>query len=122
MVWNCLWGGALGVLVAATLEWDTERALGVLPLLAVGLIEETAKLLFPLLYLVCWRFRSELAGFLFSLAREMVFAALERLGYGFTALIASRGNVGLAEFVLLVRGLLSPAGHAAWTALVTSTP
>lgn len=27
----------------------------------------------------------------------------------------------MAEFVLLVRGLLSPAGHAAWTALVAST-
>jgi len=121
IVWNFLWGGALGVAVASTLEYDTYRALGVLPLLAVGFIEEAAKLLVPFVFFLRWRYRSEMAGLLFGLASGMGFAALETLGYGFTALIASRGNVGLAEFVLLVRGFLSPAGHAAWTALITAT-
>lgn len=121
VVWNFLWGGALGVIVAGTLEYDTYRALGVLPLLAVGFIEESAKLLVPIVFFLSWRYRSEMAGLLFGLASGMGFASLETLGYGFTALLASRGNVGLAEFVLLVRGLLSPAGHAAWTALVAST-
>lgn len=121
VVWNFLWGGALGVIVAGTLEYDTYRALGFLPLLAVGVIEESAKLLVPLLFFLRWRYRSEIAGLLFGLASGMGFAALETLGYGFTALIASRGNVGFAEFVLLVRGFLSPAGHAALTALVTAT-
>ncbi len=121
VVWNFLWGGALGVIIAGTLEYDTYRALGFLPLLLVGMIEESAKLLVPFLFFLRWRYRSEMAGLLFGLASGMGFAALETLGYGFTALIASRGNVGLAEFVLLVRGLLSPAGHAAWTALITAT-
>jgi len=121
VVWNFLWGGALGVIIAGTLEYDTYRTLGFLPLLAVGLIEETAKLIVPLVFFLLWRYRSEMAGLLFGLASGMGFAALETLGYGFTALLASRGNIGLAEFVLLVRGFLSPAGHAAWTALVTAT-
>ena len=121
VVWNFLWGGALGVIIAGTLEYDTYRTLGFLPLLAVGLIEETAKLIVPLVFFLRWRYRSEMAGLLFGLASGMGFAALETLGYGFTALLASRGNIGLAEFVLLVRGFLSPAGHAAWTALVTAT-
>jgi hypothetical protein len=30
---------------------------------------------------------------------------------------ASGGNVGAAEQTLFIRGLLSPAGHAAWTGL-----
>lgn len=121
IVWNFLWGGALGVIVASILEYDTYRSLGVMPLLAVGLIEETAKVLVPLLFFVRARYRSEMAGLLFGLASGMGFASLETLGYGFTALIASRGNIGLVEFVLLVRGLLSPAGHAAWTGLLTAT-
>lgn len=121
VVWNFLWGGALGVIIAGALEYDTYRTLGFLPLLAVGLIEETAKLIVPLVFFLRWRYRSEMAGLLFGLASGMGFAALETLGYGFTALIASRGNIGVAEFVLLVRGFLSPAGHAAWTALVTAT-
>jgi RsiW-degrading membrane proteinase PrsW (M82 family) len=121
VAWNFLWGGVLGVIVAGMLEYDTYRTLGFLPLLAVGLIEEAAKLIVPLVFFLRWRYRSEMAGLLFGLASGMGFAALETLGYAFTALIASRGNVGLAEFVLLVRGFLSPAGHAAWTALVTAT-
>ncbi|MDW8060759.1 MAG: PrsW family intramembrane metalloprotease [Thermomicrobium sp.] len=121
VVWNFLWGGSLGIVVAGILEYDTYRSLGVLPLLAVGFIEESAKLLVPLVFFLRWRYRSERAGLLFGLASGMGFAALETLGYGITALVASRGNVGLAEFVLLVRGFLSPAGHAAWTGLVTAT-
>jgi protease PrsW len=48
----------------------------------------------------------------------MGFAALETMGYGFTSLLASHGNLGVLDDVLLIRGLMSPAGHAAWTGLV----
>jgi len=48
----------------------------------------------------------------------MGFAALETMGYGLTALIASRGSVGVLEEVLFIRGLLAPAGHAAWTGFI----
>lgn len=48
----------------------------------------------------------------------MGFAALETMDYGFVSLLSSRGNLGVLDEVLLVRGLTSPAGHAAWTGLV----
>ena len=40
------------------------------------------------------------------------------MGYGFVTLLQSRGNLGALDGVLLARGLLSPAGHAAWTGLI----
>ena len=45
-------GGVIGTIVAATLEFDVLRALGGLPMLGVGLIEETSKLLVPLALLI----------------------------------------------------------------------
>ena len=39
------------------------------------------------------------------------------MGYAFVTLIASGGNVNAVEQTLLIRGLLSPAGHMAWTGL-----
>jgi protease PrsW len=40
------------------------------------------------------------------------------MGYGFVSLLSSKGNLGILDEVLLVRGLTSPAGHMAWTGLV----
>jgi RsiW-degrading membrane proteinase PrsW (M82 family) len=102
-------------------EYDVYRQLGCLPYLLVGFVEERARLVVPLVFFLRWRYRSEMAKLSFGLASGMGSAALETLGYSITALIASRGNAGVAEFVLLVRGFLSPAGHAAWTALVMAT-
>jgi RsiW-degrading membrane proteinase PrsW (M82 family) len=48
------------------------------------------------------------------------FAAFETIGYGFAA-AQSSGGIGSAESTLIVRGLLSPAGHGAWTGLVCAT-
>ena len=48
----------------------------------------------------------------------MGFAALETMGYGLTTIIQSSGDVAQLQQVLIMRGLLSPAGHAAWTGLV----
>lgn len=87
-------------------------------LLMVGLVEEGAKLIFPMVQYVRWKYRTEADGLLFGVAAGMGFAALETMGYGLVALIQSQGNIGVLEQVLLIRGLLSPAGHAAWTGLV----
>jgi RsiW-degrading membrane proteinase PrsW (M82 family) len=121
VVWCFVWGGVVGATIAGTLEYDTYRSLGILPLLAVGLIEELSKLLVPLVVYVLGRHRSEATGLLLGVASGMGFAALETMGYGFVAFLVSHGNLGLIETILLVRGLLSPAGHAAWTAEVTAT-
>lgn len=113
-----LWGGAVGTLVAGTLEYDLLRSVGIFTLLGVGLIEESAKLIFPLTYFLAGRYRSEASGILFGVASAMGFAALETMGYAFVTLLQSKGSLGALDEVLLVRGLMSPAGHAAWTGLV----
>jgi len=40
------------------------------------------------------------------------------MGYGFVSLLQAKGNLGVLDGVLLVRGLSSPAGHMSWTGLV----
>jgi protease PrsW len=40
------------------------------------------------------------------------------MGYGFVSLLQSKGNLGVLDQVLIMRGLTSPAGHLSWTGLV----
>jgi RsiW-degrading membrane proteinase PrsW (M82 family) len=118
-----LFGGVIGTVVAGRLEYDTLRDLGVVPMLMVGLIEESAKLVVPAALLaMLWRRRHVTGdGLVIGVAVGMGFAALETMGYAFVTLVASRGNIGTVEQTLLVRGLLSPAGHMAWTGLICAS-
>jgi protease PrsW len=111
-------GGLLGLASAAVLEYRALIELGTLPTVAVGLIEETCKLLLPVAILLRGRYRREADGLLFGVASGMGFAAFETMGYGLGALLASQGHIGEVERVLFIRNLLSPANHAAWTGLV----
>src|SRR5215203_2968006 len=113
-----IWGGVLGTVVAGTLEYDVIRTLGFLPKLGIGVIEESAKLLLPLVFYFLGRYRSEAAGIVLGVATAAGFAGLETMGYGFVSLLNAKGNLGVLDEVLLVRGLTSPAGHMAWTGLV----
>jgi protease PrsW len=113
-----LWGGALGTVVAGVLEYEVARTLGFLPKLLIGLIEESAKLIVPLIFYFVGLYRSEAAGIVLGVATAAGFAGLETMGYGFASLLSSKGNLGVLDEVLLVRGLTSPAGHMAWTGLV----
>jgi RsiW-degrading membrane proteinase PrsW (M82 family) len=115
-----LMGGVIGTVVAAWLEYQTLVRLGLLPTVAVGLIEEAAKLLAPLVLLLMMLRRSQLDladGLVIGIAAGMGFAVLETMGYAFVTLIASGGNIGAVEQTLFLRGLLSPAAHMAWTGL-----
>ncbi|WP_433832217.1 PrsW family intramembrane metalloprotease [Actinoplanes sp. CA-015351] len=118
---TAFFGGVVGLIVAGTLEFDALHDLGTLPMLFVALIEETAKLIVPVIVLltVIVRHKRRLPsdGLVIGVASGMGFAALETMGYAFTALLSSNGNVGALEETLLVRGLTSPAGHTAWTGL-----
>jgi protease PrsW len=118
-LWNAvLVGGAVGVVVAGVVEYNTVRRLGELPMLGVGLIEEGTKLAVAAVFLVVLRrYTSMGAGILIGIAVGTGFAVLETMGYGFVTLIQSGGNVGSVEQTLFVRGVTSPAGHAAWTGL-----
>jgi RsiW-degrading membrane proteinase PrsW (M82 family) len=116
-----LFGGVIGTVVAGTLEYDTLRGLGMLPMILVAIIEEAAKLIVPvvLLFTVLLRHGRRLPtdGLIIGVAAGMGFAALETMGYAFTALLSSQGNIGSVEETLFVRGLTAPAGHTAWTGL-----
>ena len=108
-------GGILGVLSASVLEYQIRLSLGRLPMLGVGLAEETSKMIFPLVLYWRRRYLSEMQGIAFGVASGMGFAALETMGYGLVSLMASKGDFGTLQETLFIRGLLSPAGHAAWT-------
>jgi RsiW-degrading membrane proteinase PrsW (M82 family) len=110
--------GAVGLLVAGLVEYATLRKLGFLQLLGVGVIEESAKLIIPVAVYLRGRYRSEADGLLFGVASGMGFAALESMGHGLTAFLQSQGSIGSLEETLLVRALVSPVGHGAWTGLV----
>ena len=111
-------GGVIGLIVAGVLEYQTLQTLGVLENFGVGLIGESAKLVVPLYIFYRTAYRHEADGLLFGVAAGMGFAALETMGYGLVALIESSGDVAALEQILLFRGLISPAAHAAWTGLV----
>jgi protease PrsW len=113
--------GIIGVVTAGLLEYNTLRDLGVLPMVAVGFIEEAAKLIVPAaLLIVLRRYRLPSDGLLVGVAAGAGFAALETMGYAFVTLISSRGDLAAVDNILLLRGLLSPAAHMAWTGLTAT--
>jgi protease PrsW len=123
MLLCALFGGLIGTLAAGTLEYTTISSPALINLAWVGPIEEFAKLIVPVaLYIIMRnRFRSELDGLLFGVAAGMAFAALETMGYELVSLVSSQGNINALDETILLRGLLSPAGHASWTGLITAT-
>ena len=116
-----LLGGVIGVLTAGTLEFETLRSLGVMPMLAVGLIEELAKLLVPAAALLLLRRdRQPADGLLLGVAAGAGFAVLETMGYAFVTLVRSGGDLTVVNGLIFDRGLLSPAAHMAWTGLLAA--
>ena len=118
---TAFFGGVIGLVVAGTLEFDVQHDLGGLPMIGVGLIEETSKLIVPLaILLFLRRYRTPADGLLIGVASGAGFAAMETMGYAFTTLVASRGSITDTVDELLLRGLLSPAGHMAWTGITAT--
>ncbi len=111
-------GGVIGLIAAGFLEYGTLTSLSIPTLFGVGFIEESVKLIFPVAMYIGWRYRHEADGLLFGIAAGMGFAALETMGYALVSFIQSQGDTGVLYQVLIVRGFLSPAGHAAWTGFV----
>src|SRR5439155_3092049 len=92
--------------------------MGLVGTFGIGFSEEIAKPIGVLWLARQHEFRAARHGFLLGAAAGMGFAAFETMGYGFTFLLASRGNLDVLGEVLLTRGLLAPMAHGAWTALV----
>lgn len=111
-------GGIMGTIIAGVLEnlldFDTMWAF----FLFAGGIEEVAKLVFPVIIFVLGKYRSEVDGLVFGIASGIGFAAFETLGFSILTLISPDTDINDLERILVVRGLLAPLGHAAWTGLI----
>jgi RsiW-degrading membrane proteinase PrsW (M82 family) len=111
-------GGVIATVVAGTLEYETIRTLGSLPTVAIGLIEESAKLAVPAGILAWRRPRPRpMEGLVLGVAVGSGFAALETMGYAFATLLHSGGRLEPVTQLLAIRSVAEPGGHAAWTGL-----
>lgn len=119
VIMTAIVGGIVGVVAAGVLEYGTIRQLHTAPLLLIGLIEEASKLIVPVLLYLIWRPREARGGIVIGVASGMGFATLETMGYGFQALLAAH-SINAVDATLLLRGMVSPACHIAWTGLTVA--
>jgi hypothetical protein len=105
VVFTAIVGGVFGVMTASLLEYDSLRSLGSLPMVLVGVIEETAKLVVPVILYLLWRPRDPRGGIIVGIASGMGFATLETMGYGFQALLA--GGLANVDSTLLLCPVLT---------------
>lgn len=80
--------------------------------------EETAKLVVPLVVLALAHRVTRGGGLVVGIASATGFAILETMGYGFNALLEKGGGLGALDATLVLRGILVPAGHVAWTGAI----
>ena len=115
--------GGLFTICAAGLEESIAGLLfGRASILLVGIIEESAKLVVPLLVLALAHRVTRGGGIVIGIAAGTGFAVLETMGYGFAALLARNGGLGALDATLILRGILVPAGHVAWTGAICAAP
>jgi len=114
------YGGILGVLAASVLEPIFVRSMDPGSVLLVGVIEESVKILGVLVIARRMQHNAEMDGLILGAAAGMGFAALESMGYTFTAFLESGGSLTATVFVTMLRGILSPVGHGTWTAILAS--
>lgn len=115
-----LYGGLVGIVATSFIGPLFIRQSDLGEVLAVGLIEEFAKILGVIVIARRRRFVSEMDGLILGAAVGMGFAALESTGYAFTVFLMSAGSISATVEVTLLRGLLSPLGHGTWTAILAS--
>ncbi|SDB79827.1 Membrane proteinase PrsW, cleaves anti-sigma factor RsiW, M82 family [Raineyella antarctica] len=111
--------GVVGVPLSNILESFADGRTSVATTLAVAGIEESLKLLVPGLVLAAGMARDRRAGAVIGVAAGAGFAILEMLGAGVTSLPAGSALRSL-DRGLLVRDVLHPACHLAWTGVVAA--
>ncbi|MFD4008494.1 PrsW family intramembrane metalloprotease [Brachybacterium paraconglomeratum] len=110
--------GLFGICAAGLEERIAGAVLGGASILLVGVIEESAKLVVPLIVLALAHRATPGGGLVIGIAAGTGFAVLETMGYGFGALLSRGGGLGALDATLVLRGVLVPAGHVAWTGAV----
>lgn len=127
VLWMVLVGGIVSLITSLFGFNVFGRSLDWLGASQAGIIEETGKLLALLIIAHTAKYRWTLNGLLFGGAVGAGFAAFESAGYAFRSglgeLIIQTLGLGAARLdgvfeSIWVRGLLTPGGHVAWTALV----
>ncbi|MES4792183.1 MAG: PrsW family intramembrane metalloprotease [Chloroflexota bacterium] len=127
VIWLLLVGGIASLVTSLFGFQAFDQSLGWLGASSAGIIEESGKLLALLIVVNQLRYRWTLNGLLFGGTVGAGFAAFESAGYAFRSGLAdyTQYTLGLAPANLAgvfesiwVRGLLTPGGHVAWTALV----
>ena len=108
-------GGILSLVLSLFLFEVTDKlGLGWLGSSVSGLAEEPGKLLALLTVANLPKYRYRLNGLLFGAAVGTGFAAFESAGY---ALRMGFQDTDMMKDTIMVRGMLSPFGHIAWTAM-----
>jgi RsiW-degrading membrane proteinase PrsW (M82 family) len=116
-VGGCLSVAASAVLENAALAGNLLEARGQLPLLAIAVFEEGAKLLVTVVVLISVVPRTPLNGLLVGVATGTGFAILETLGYEFVAYVQTGGGMAAVGADLVTRSLYTPATHIAWAGM-----
>lgn len=83
---------------------------------AAGLIEEPGKLLALVFIARAAKYKYKINGLLLGAAVGTGFAIFESMGYAFHALLISKNKDFMTDIIVL-RGVLSPFAHIAWTAI-----
>ena len=108
-------GGILSLILSLVLfQLTATLKLDRLGASVAGLAEEPGKLLALLTVTSLPKYRYRLNGLLFGAAIGTGFAAFESAGY---ALRTGLNDAALMKETIMVRGMLSPFGHIAWTAM-----
>jgi protease PrsW len=119
LAWCAFWGSMFAPPIALLVLSRINLLGATIGWLAVGPVEQSAKLVVPLLFYFLGRYRSEAAGLLIGVSAGMGFAVVESMGNGLNDVLAAEDNIiGPLELDLLERALLSPAGHIAWTGII----
>jgi RsiW-degrading membrane proteinase PrsW (M82 family) len=94
--------------LVATQNPNFVPSVGFLPMVGVGLIEESSKLIIPLAVLIFFaRYRKQADGLLIGVAAGAGFAALETMGYAFVTLILAWTGISATA--------LYAAAESGWT-------
>jgi RsiW-degrading membrane proteinase PrsW (M82 family) len=117
---SLVYGGLLGVSAASILEPIFVQKLDTVTAFVIALIEEFVKILGVLVVARRRQHSSEVDGIILGAAAGMGFAALESMGYAFSAFLESNGSLSTTVGVTLLRGLFSPLGHGTWTAILAA--
>ncbi len=116
MVLTLFFLGGVGSLFVSLIGFSTVN-LSWLGASSAGIIEELGKLATVILIVRGVRYHYTLNGLLFGAAVGAGFAAFESAGYAFWDALMAEGTLGATVRLIVLRGLLSPFAHVAWTAI-----